>query len=62
MDKRVILGGVIGGIVILAFGFSILLIVNSFFPTLVAGSNIWIGLVPMLLAPVAGGIPVRFDR
>ena len=55
MDKRVILGGVIGGIVILAFGFSILLIVNSFFPTLVAGSNIWIGLVPMLLAPVAGG-------
>ena len=55
MDKRVILGSVIGGIVILAFGFSILLIVNSFFPTLVAGSNIWIGLVPMLLAPVAGG-------
>ena len=62
MDKRVILGGVIGGIVILAFGFSILLIVNSFFPTLVAGSNIWIGCGAN--APGAGrrGVPVRFDR
>ena len=55
MGKRVILGGVVGGIVILAFAFSILLIVNSLFPELVTGSNLWIGLVPMLLAPVAGG-------
>lgn len=55
MEKRVILGGVIGGIVILAFAFSILLIVNSFFPALAAGANLWIGLVPLLLAPAAGG-------
>ena len=55
MDKRVILGGLVGGIVILAFAFSILLIVNSFFPALAAGANLWIGLVPIILAPVAGG-------
>lgn len=55
MDKRVIFGGGIGGIVILAFAFSILLIVNSFFPALVSGSNLWVGMAPLLLAPVAGG-------
>ena len=49
------LGGIVGGVVILAFAFAILLIVNSFFPALAASSNLWIGMVPMLLAPVAGG-------
>jgi hypothetical protein len=56
MDKKVILGGVVGAIVILAFAFSILLIINSFFPGLISGANnLLIGLIPFLLAPVAGG-------
>lgn len=55
MNKRVILGGVVGGVVILVFSFSILVIVNSFFPELTTGSNLWMGLLPMILAPVAGG-------
>ena len=55
MNKRVILGGVVGGVVILGFSFSILVIVNSIFPGLTTGSNLWMGLLPMTLAPVAGG-------
>ncbi len=55
MNKRVIVGGVVGGVVILGFSFSILLITNSMIPGLTTGSNLWVGLLPMLLAPVAGG-------
>ncbi len=56
MDKKVILGGVGGGLVILAFALSILLIVNSFFPGMVAnGDNLLVGMIPLLLAPIAGG-------
>ena len=55
MNKRVILSGLVGGVVILAFSFSILVIVNSIFPALTSGSNLWMGLLPMMLAPVAGG-------
>jgi hypothetical protein len=56
MDRRVILGGIGGGLVILAFALSILLIVNGFFPTLVAsGDNLLVGMIPLLLAPIAGG-------
>lgn len=55
MNKRVLWGGLAGGGVILAFAFSILLIVNSAFPGFATGSNVWASLFPMLLAPVAGG-------
>jgi len=56
MDRKVVLGGIGGGLVILAFALSILLIINSFFPDLIAnGSNLLIGMIPLLLAPIAGG-------
>jgi hypothetical protein len=56
MDRKVVLGGIGGGLVILAFALSILLIINSFFPGLIAnGSNLLIGMIPLLLAPIAGG-------
>ncbi len=56
MDRKVILGGIGGGLVILAFALSILLIVNSFFPSLIAnGNNLLVGMIPLLLAPIAGG-------
>lgn len=55
MNKRVILGGLVGGVVILAFSFSILLLLDGVLPALTSGSNLWMGLLPMMLAPVAGG-------
>ena len=55
MNKRVILGGVVGGVVILAFSFSILLLLDGVLPALASGSTPWMGLLPMMLAPVAGG-------
>lgn len=55
MNKRVILGGVVGGVVVLAFAFSILLLFNGALPALTSGSSLWVSLLPMMLAPVAGG-------
>ncbi len=56
MDRKVILGGIGGGLVILAFTLSIWLIINSFFPNLIAdGNNLVVGMVPLLIAPIAGG-------
>jgi hypothetical protein len=56
MDKKVLFGGIVGAVATLAFVFALLLIVNSFFvniPTLTP--NIVIGLITLLLAPIAGG-------
>ena len=56
MDKKVIWGGLAGGVATLAFAFSIILMVNSFFPGLISsGGDIWIGVLPLLIAPVGGG-------
>ncbi len=55
MNKRVILGGVVGGVVILAFAFSILMLLDGVLPALTSGSNLWMGWLSMMLAPVAGG-------
>jgi hypothetical protein len=54
-DKRVIIGGLVGGIAILVFAFSILTVINSIFPAMAGGDNMWIELIPVVLAPVAGG-------
>lgn len=56
MNRRVILGGITGGVAILAVGVVVLLAFNGFAPGLLAGtSNVLIGLVPLVLAPIAGG-------
>lgn len=56
MDKKVLWGGLAGSVVILAFAISMILIVNSFFPGLISGTNnLLIGLIPLLLAPAGGG-------
>lgn len=56
MDKKTILGGLSGALTILAIAFSILLIINSFFPSLALGSaSLLVSLIPFLLAPAAGG-------
>lgn len=56
MTKKVILGGFVGAGVILATAFAILLVLNSIFPGVVTDTpNMFISLIPFLLAPAAGG-------
>ncbi len=56
MKKKLILASLVGAFVILGFAFAILLIINSFFPGIVArGNNFLLSLIPFLLAPAAGG-------
>jgi hypothetical protein len=56
MEKKVILGGVLGGLTILAVGVVVLLAFNGFAPGLLANtSNVLIGLIPLVVAPIAGG-------
>lgn len=56
MKSKVVLGGIVGGVVILLFAFFMVFVVNSYFPGLYAGKTSWlVGLVPVLLAPMGGG-------
>ncbi len=56
MKRRVILGGLTGGMVTLLFVFSIAFLFNSFLPGIYTSGENWIlGLLPLLLAPMAGG-------
>ena len=56
VKSRVILGGVVGGVVILVFAFFMVFVLNSYLSGLVAGETSWLfGLIPVLLASMAGG-------
>jgi hypothetical protein len=56
MERRVILGGLVGGVVTLLFAFSIVFLLNSYLPELYTSEGSWVlGLLPALLAPMAGG-------
>lgn len=61
MDKKVVLGGVLGGLTILAVGVVILFAFNGFAPGLLANtSNVFLGLIPLVIAPIAGGFLAGF--
>ena len=53
--RKMILGGLVGGLVILVFALSIVFLMNSVSPGFSAGEVGLIGLAPALLAPMAGG-------
>jgi len=54
--RKVIISGVVGGIVILLFAFSIYFLIGDMFPELISGGTTSLsGLVPALIAPMAGG-------
>lgn len=56
MERRVLLGGLAGGVVTLLFAASIVFLLDSYLPGLYASDGSWIlGLLPALLAPMAGG-------
>ncbi len=56
VDRKVIWGGIGGGAAILAVGVVVLFAFNGFAPGLLASTgNVLIGLVPLVLAPIAGG-------
>jgi hypothetical protein len=56
MERRVLLGGLVGGLVTLLFAFSIVFLLNSYLPGFYASDGSWaLGLLPLLLAPMAGG-------
>lgn len=56
MDKKVIWGGIAGGIVTIVFALALLLVINSFITDpLSSTGNLLISLLVMLLAPIAGG-------
>ncbi|MDY6872441.1 MAG: hypothetical protein SVR81_00525 [Chloroflexota bacterium] len=56
MDKKVVLSGLLGGLTILAVGVIILFAFNGFAPGLLANtSNVFLGLIPLVVAPIAGG-------
>ncbi|MBG0770737.1 MAG: hypothetical protein H0S82_03465 [Anaerolineaceae bacterium] len=54
--QKVILGGVVGGLVTLIFAISLVFVMNSLLPDQFSfGTTGLTGLVPVLLAPMAGG-------
>lgn len=56
MDKKIILGGFLGGAAIVVVGVVILFAFNGFAPGLLASTtNVLLGLVPLVLAPIGGG-------
>lgn len=56
MDKKIILGGVIGSVVMLVFALGSFLLLSGFSSEGVSGlSNGVLSLLPVLLAPVGGG-------
>lgn len=56
MDKKVFIGGIVGGAVTLVFAFTLLLVLNGFFMDFAAiSNNAVVGIITILLTPVAGG-------
>ena len=56
MDRKVILGGILGAVLIFVFSFGLLLLFNQALLTLAAfTTNFMVSLVIFLLAPLAGG-------
>ena len=56
MDKKVILGGLVGGAVTLLFAFTKLLVLCSVFADFAANSsNVVVGFISLILSPVGGG-------
>jgi len=56
VDRKVFVGGIVGGAITLLFAFSLLLVLTGFFMDIAAvSSNVVVGFITILLAPVAGG-------
>lgn len=56
MNKKVLIGGIVGGVVTVVFSFALLIVLNGFFMDIAAmASNVAVGIIILLLAPVAGG-------
>ncbi len=56
MDKKVVLGGVLGALVIFIINFGMLLLLNQILADLaISTTNLVVGLIIFLLAPVGGG-------
>ena len=56
MNKKVIIGGVVGGAVIFVFSFGLLLLFNQWLTNLAASTtNLFVSLIIFLLAPISGG-------
>jgi hypothetical protein len=56
MDKKVLIGGVVGGVVIFVFSFGLLLFFGEFLIELKPSTtNLVVSLVIFLIAPVGGG-------
>lgn len=55
MDKRVIFGGVVGALVIVAFALGSPLSLNRFSLDSISWNNLLLSLVVLLMAPIAGG-------
>lgn len=54
--RKIIISGAVGGIIILLFAFSIVYLMSDMFPELLSGgANSLSGLLPVLIAPMAGG-------
>ena len=56
MNKKVLIGGMVGGAVTLVFAFALLLVLNGLFMDLVSiSNNVVVGFITIMFAPVAGG-------
>lgn len=56
MNKKVFIGGMVGGAVTLVFAFTLLFVLNGLFMDLVSlSNNVVVGFITLVLAPVSGG-------